>query len=334
MEFVEDDVANWYVRQSRPRLWAPGNVFADDNRAAFATLHEVLVVVSRLLAPFAPFVTDQLHRELTGESVHLASYVRDDAPAPDTELERLMASVRTLARLGRGAREEAGISVRQPLARMVCVAPGVTAQQLTPLLPILAAELNLKAIELATSGDALVTLEAKPNFRTLGKKFGSKTKLAAEAVTRFTSEHLRQFEQGKELAVTVDGETHGLDLDDLTIVHRATGSLVVQEHHGFFAAIDPTITPELRREGMARELISRVQRMRKESGLAVSDRIRLSVSADVPVLEAVAEHRVWIAEEVLATEIVIGGELHGNTLARQSVDIDGIRADLALTKDE
>jgi isoleucyl-tRNA synthetase len=217
---------------------------------------------------------------------------------------------------------------------MVCEAPGVTAAQLSPLLPILAAELNIKTIELATSGDALVTLEAKPNFRTLGKKFGSKTKLAAEAVTRFTSEHLRQFEQGKELAVTVDGETHGLDLDDLTIVHRASGSLVVQEQHGFFAAIDPTITPELRREGLARELISRVQRMRKEGGLAVSDRIRLAISSDAPVVEAVEEHRAWIAEEVLATELMIGGELHGHTLARQTVDLDGIPADLALTKDE
>jgi isoleucyl-tRNA synthetase len=333
-EFVDDDVANWYVRQSRARFWAPGNEFTDDNRAAFATLHEVLVVVSRLLAPIAPFVTDQLHRELTGESVHLAPYVRDAAPATEPELERLMASVRTLATLGRAAREQAKINVRQPLARMVCVAPGVTAEQLAPLLSILAAELNIKAIELATSGDALVTLEAKPNFRTLGKKFGSKTKLAAEAVTRFTSEHLRQFEQGRELAVTVDGETHGLDLDDLVIVHRATGSLVVQEQHGFFAAIDPTITPELRREGMARELISRVQRMRKEAGLAVSDRIRLSISSDVPVVEAVEEHRAWIAEEVLATELVIGGEPHGHTLARQTVDLDGIRADLALTKDE
>jgi isoleucyl-tRNA synthetase len=290
--------------------------------------------VSRLLAPFAPFVTDQLHRELTGESVHLASYVREDNPASDPALERVMTSVRTLAKLGRGAREEAAINVRQPLARMVCVAPGVTAEQLTPLLPVLAAELNIKAIELASSGDALVTLEAKPNFRTLGKKFGSKTKLAAEAVTRFTSEHLRQFEQGKDLAVTVDGETHGLELDDLTIIHRATGSLVVHEQHGFFAAIDPTITPALRREGTARELISRVQRMRKEAGLAVSDRIRLSVVADAPVLEAVKEHRDWIVDEVLATELLVGSELHGKSLARQSVDLDGIPADLALTKDE
>jgi isoleucyl-tRNA synthetase len=334
IEFVDDDVANWYVRQSRARFWATDGDFSEDTRAAFATLHEVLVVVARLLAPFAPFVTDWLHRELVGESVHLAPYVRGDGSAIDRELESVMSSVRTLATLGRGAREQAKLNVRQPLARMVCVAPGVSERALESLLPVLAAELNIKRIELATSGDALVTLEAKPNFRALGKKFGKKTPLAAEAVTRFTSEHLRGFEQGEELLVTVDGETHGLEPDDLTIVRRASGDLVVQEERGFFAAIDPALTPELKREGLARELISRVQRMRKDAGLAVSDRIRLAVDGDRAVVEAAEAHRVWIADEVLATEIMIGGELQGNMLARQQLDLDGIHADLALTKDD
>jgi isoleucyl-tRNA synthetase len=219
---------------------------------------------------------------------------------------------------------------------MVCVAPALGPAQLAPLLPVLASELNIKTIEVATSGDALVTLEAKPNFRALGKKFGKKTPLAAEAVARFTSAHLRQFEEGGELLVTVDGETHGLELDDLTIIRRASGDLVVQEEHGFFAAIDPVITPELRREGMARELISRVQRMRKEAGLAVSDRIRLFVSAEGAGREAVEEHRTWIADEVLANELVLGpiSERTRDILARQTVDLDGVPADLALTKDE
>ncbi|HET7188447.1 MAG TPA: isoleucine--tRNA ligase [Gemmatimonadaceae bacterium] len=335
IEFVDDDVANWYVRQSRARFWATDNVFTSDTSAAFATLHEVLVVVCRLLAPFAPFITDRIHRELTGVSVHLAPYVRPMPPATDGALERVMEAVRTLATLGRGAREQAGINVRQPLARMVCVAPGVSDAALRELLPVLAAELNIKSIELATSGDSLVTLEAKPNFRALGKKFGKKTPLAADAVASFTSEHLRRFELGDELVVTVDGETHGLELDDLTIIRRASSSLVVQEQHGFFAAIDPAITPALRGEGVAREVISRVQRMRKEAGLAVSDRIRLWIGGDALVREAAEAHRTWIADEVLATTLVVGEPQHGdNTLARQAVDLDGIRADLALTKDE
>ena len=185
VEFVDDDVANWYVRQSRKRFY---DVDTADNRAAFATLHEVLTVVCRLLAPFAPFVTDWLHRELTGESVHLASYVRAQRRASDAALESTMASVRTLATLGRAAREQAGINVRQPLARMVCVAPNASAESLAPLLPVLASELNVKRVEVATSADALVTLEAKPNFRALGKKFGKRTPLAADAVSQFTSD--------------------------------------------------------------------------------------------------------------------------------------------------
>ena len=194
----------------------------------------------------------------------------------------------------------------------------------------------MKSIELATSGDALVTLEAKPNFRALGKKFGKNTPLAAEAVSRLTSAHLRAFEQGGALAVTVEGVTHELSHDDLAIVHRASGELVVQEERGFFAAIDPTITPELKREGMARELISRVQRMRKDAGLAVSDRIRLTIAGVPQVLEAAREHREWIADEVLATHLEIGDEVQDteHMLARQPVDLDGIHADLALTKDE
>ena len=332
IEFVDDDVANWYVRQSRKRFY---DVEGADNRAAFATLHEVLVVVCRLLAPVAPFITDWLHRELTGGSVHLAEYVRASAPASDAELEGVMNAVRTLATLGRGAREQAGINVRQPLARMVCVAPAVPEGALRELLPVLAAELNIRMIELATSGDALVTLEAKPNFRALGRKFGKNTPLAAQAVASVGSEHLRLFEQGGELVVTVDGETHGLALDDLTIIRRAAGSLVVQEQHGFFAAIDPEITPALRSEGVAREIISRVQRMRKEAGLVVSDRIRLWIAGDALVHEAAGTHRAWIADEVLARSLVVGeAPAENNTLARQSVDLDGIRADLALTKDE
>ena len=333
LEFLDEDVANWYVRQSRKRFY---DVDTADNRAAFATLHEVLVVVCRLLAPFAPFVSDWLHRELTGESVHLAPYVRDGGVPADATLEAQMASIRTLATLGRAAREQAGINVRQPLSRLVCVAPKMSEASLAPLLPILASELNVKRVEVATSADALVTLEAKANYRALGKKFGKQTPLAAEAVSNFTSEHLRRFEQGEELSVTVDGDTHVITADDLTIVRRASGALVVQEEHGFFAAIDPAMTRELRQEGMARELISRVQRMRKDAGLAVSDRIRLAIGGDAELVEAATVHREWIGSEVLATDVTLGGALKGErtTLARHEVDLDGIHADLALTKDE
>ena len=331
IEFVDDDLANWYVRLSRSRFY---DVEADENRAAFATLHEVLASVCRLLAPIAPFVTDWIHRQLVGSSVHLAPFAPDERAVSvgDAGLQKGMAAIRTLSRLGRAAREEAGIKVRQPLTRLVCVAPEVDDRAMAPLVPLLEMELNVKRVDFATSADALVTLEAKPNFRSLGKKFGKKTPLAAEAIKAFTNEQLRAFEHGQPLAVTVDGETHALDQEDITIIRRASGALVVEEDAGFFAAIDPTVTPELRREGLARELVSRVQRMRKEAGLAVSDRIALAVGGTDEIRAVITAHGDWIASEVLATELVFAEGLTGRHDAAQDLDLDGVPVRVAFTR--
>jgi isoleucyl-tRNA synthetase len=331
IEYVDDDLANWYVRLSRSRFY---DVDTEDNRAAFATLYEVLVSVCRLLAPISPFVSDWIHRQLVGTSVHLAPFVieKSGASPADAGLQGAMSAVRTLARLGRAAREEAGIKVRQPLTLLVCVAPNVSESQLEPLVPLLKVELNVKQVEFATSADALVTLEAKPNFRSLGKKFGKKTPLAAEAIKAFGSDQLRLFLRGEPLVVTVDGETHALDQDDLTIIRRASGALVVEEDGGFFAAIDPTVTLELKREGLARELVSRVQRMRKEAGLAVSDRIALTVAGSEEIRAVCETHGAWIASEVLATELVFVEELTGRYDATQELDLDGAVAQLAFTR--
>jgi isoleucyl-tRNA synthetase len=332
IEFVDDDLANWYVRLNRSRFY---DTEGDDNRAAFATLYEVLVSVCRLMAPLAPFVSDWIHRELTGESVHLAPFVAPRAEPAEPTLDTAMDAIRTLARLGRAAREAAAIKVRQPLSRLVVVAPHVPDAALEPLTPLLAIELNVKDVEIARSGDALVTLEAKPNFRALGKKFGKKTPLAAQAVAAFTSDELRAFLRGEPLVVSVEGDSHELVLDDLMIVRRASGDLIVQEDGGFFAAIDPTVTPELKLEGYARELISRVQRMRKESGFAVSDRIALTVAGGSDVKAVIDTHGAWIADEVLAAElkfVVLGdSELRRDMLA---IDLDGITAQVAITRIE
>jgi len=331
MTFIDDEVANWYVRRSRDRFY---DVDGADNRAAFATLHEVLTVSCRLLAPIAPFLTDWMHRQLTGESVHLAPFVRSESLARDPALEAAMAAVRQLATLGRAAREEAKIKVRQPLSRAVCVARGIDTALLEELRPLLEGELNVKKVEFAQSGDALVTLKAKPNFRALGKKFGKKTPLAAAAIAAFTSDELRDFENGKPLAVTVDGETHLLSPEDLEIHKSASGDLLVQEAAGFVTAIDPTVTEELRLEGLARELISRVQRMRKEGGLAVSDRIRLAITGDPDVRAAVSKHRTWITGEVLATELIDDPGTFPDWKIQQAVDLDGVTARIALTRME
>jgi isoleucyl-tRNA synthetase len=306
-----------------------------DNRAAFATLHEVLMVTCRLLAPIAPFLPDWLHRELTGgESVHLAPFVRAVRMPRDPALEGAMDGVRELARLGRAAREETKIKVRQPLLRAVCVAPAIDQALLRRLVPLLEAELNVKQVDFAQSGDALVTLRAKPNFRALGKKWGKKTPLAAAAIGAFTPDELRRFEAGEPLAVTVDGETHLLAPEDLEIHKSASGDMLVQEKAGFVTAIDPSVTEDLRLEGLARELISRVQRMRKEAGLAVSDRIRVALYGGSEVIKAVSKHGGWIASEVLATDVLDSPDSFQQPFPTQHVDLDGVTASIALTRTE
>jgi isoleucyl-tRNA synthetase len=331
MEFFMGDVSNWYVRLNRHRFYDTDTA---DNRAAFATLHEVLTVTCRLLAPFAPFVSDWIHMELTGESVHVARYVRTEPTRIDAALERAMSDVRALATLGRAAREEAGIKVRQPLASLLCVLSGHNAEDVTrSLVPLLASELNVKRIDFASSADDFVTLEAKPNFRTLGKKFGKDTPAAAALIAALGSDVLMTFERGDVVTVTTDTQSHALDAEDVTIVRRASGDLVVKYADGYVAAIDPVVTPELRREGVARELVNRVQRLRKELDFAVSDRIVLTVAGGTELTEAVAAHRDWISAEVLAPELHSVPLLDGTHPAHH-LDLDGIAADVSLTRIE
>ncbi|HET7552385.1 MAG TPA: isoleucine--tRNA ligase [Gemmatimonadaceae bacterium] len=336
MDFLVDDVSNWYVRLNRPRFY---DVDGADNRAAFATLHEVLVAVCRMLAPFAPFITDWIHRELTGTSVHLAPFATPAAAGgaagrvlPDPELERAMSDLRRLATLARAAREVAGVNVRQPLSRLVCVVPNYKAGMFDVLEPLLRSEINVKALEFASSGDSLLRLEAKPNFRSLGRRFGKRTPLAAAAVSALSNEALAAHEKGEPLVIGLDGESHELSEEDFEIVRRAAGELTVQEEGGYVAAIDPTVTPELRREGIARELVNRIQRLRKEARFAVSDRIRLQITGGTEIEQAAEGYKEYIAGEVLASEVMTGGQVPGNPDAVQTVGIMDETVSIALTR--
>lgn len=338
MQFMDDDVSKWYVRQSRARFY---EIDSADNRAAFATLHEVLAVTCRLLAPFAPFITDAVHRALTGTSVHLASYTRPNPTPIDETLESAMDDIRTLAGLARAARDVADVNVRQPLPSVQCVVPGNPGPA-SELGALLASEINVKLVEFVSSTDALVSLEVKGNFRTLGKKFGKETPLVAAAVPVMPIELIRKLAGGESVTIEVEGIPRLIAPDDVAIIRRASGAAVIQESGGYGVALDPTITPELRAEGLAREVISRVQRLRKEAQLDVSDRIAVAIAGDEELEGAVATHRGRIADEVLAVRLVLGTEAgspfhadgNGSTwTATQVVDVDGRSIRLALTKE-
>ena len=307
-QFVDEDLSNWYVRRSRPRYW--GKTGAADADAAFRTLHLALRTVSLLIAPVAPFTADWLHRALTGgESVHLSILPEADEGCLDDGLEREMDAVRQLVTLGRAAREQAGVRVRQPLRTLHAAVPGVALR--APVLAVLREELNVKQIVFVRDVGDLVGLEARPNFRTLGPRFRRHSNAAAAAIRALGQPALRAWRGGEAVSITVDGGEHPLGPDDLEVAEVARGDLVVRSANGFTAAIAPGLDDELRAEGLARELVNRVQRLRRDSGLEVTDRIRLAISGPEGVRAAAARHRSFIAGETLAVDLVIAEEADG-----------------------
>jgi isoleucyl-tRNA synthetase len=327
-QFVVEDLSNWWVRLSRSRFWAPG---ARAEPAALATLHESLVVTARLLAPAAPFLTDWVHRALTGSSVHLARFPTTPE-AGERPLERAMDVVRRLASLARSAREEARLRVRQPLGRMLAAIPAVVDRALFyELVPLLMAEVNVKRVELVTSGTDLVSLEAVPTFRALGKRFGPATPEAAAAIRALPSAEVVRYEAGERVEIVVGGRRVALEPGDLTVHRRARGDVVVESDGEVVAAIDPALTDELRREGLAREVVSRVQRLRRDAGYRVTDRIELWLDGDEVVREAAARHADYIAGETLAESLLLEGAAPAADLVRE-VDLDGLRATIAVRR--
>jgi isoleucyl-tRNA synthetase len=330
-DFVTDDLSNWYVRRSRDRFW--GTAESADARAAFATLNGALVVVARLMAPVAPFFADWLHRALTGESVHLADFPAARESARDEALERGMEAVRTLATLGRAAREEVGIKVRQPLGTLYAVVPDGYAVG-GDLLDIARDELNVKSVDFMDRAEELVTFSARPSFKALGARHGKQTPRVANAIRELPSDALAALRRGEPLSVQVDGESVPVGPDDLEIVQTARGDLQVQAEGGFTAALDPTITPELREEGLARELVNRVQRLRKDAGLEVADRIRLGVAGGDELRAALARWSEFVAGETLTTELRVHADGLGadGWAAVREVDLDGVPATIGVAR--
>jgi isoleucyl-tRNA synthetase len=330
-DFVNEDLSNWFVRRSRPRFW--GNTDRDDARAAFRTLWEALVAVSRLLGPVTPFVSDWLHRGLTeGESVHLAPFPIADEALIDPELEGEMEAVRRLVSLGRAAREEVRIRVRQPLRAIHAVVPGGRRPR-PEVLEALLDELNVKGITFLGTADELVRLVGRPNFRTLGPRFQKRSEAAASAIRALTHPELTRFRDGETVSIRVEGEEVPLESEWLDVVEEAAGDLVVKAEDGYTAALDPTLDDELRREGLARELVNRIQRLRKDSGLEVTDRIRLGVDGPEEVRSALEGYRDFIAGETLALEV--DGDSGGDREGWDAVlddEIDGFSVRLALSR--
>jgi len=324
IDFVVDDLSKWYVRLNRPRFWAPDRA-ADP--AALATMYEALLTATRLLAPAAPFIADWLHRALTGASVHLERFPQDLGRREPALLEA-MAAVRRLASLARAARESRNLRVRQPLARMQLAVPAaVRGPLLADLLDILVAEVNVKAYQVVESDDELVTLHGKANFRSLGKRYGKATPRAAEAVAKLSAAQLHALERGESVK---SGEWEFFP-EDVTVTRAVASEWIVQADGPYVVALDPVLTPDLEQEGLAREVVNRVQRLRKEADYEYTTRIELSVSGAPEVIGAVEAFQGYVTGETLARRIVLGAALDGAELTRD-VDIEGRAVTLALRR--
>jgi len=320
-----DDLSNWYVRRSRARFWKSGDP------AAHATLHECLRTTALLLAPLCPFVADEIWSNLGGtdESVHLADWPDVDAAAIDRALERDVEAARQVVTLGRAARTDAKLRVRQPLARALVLLPGGT-QLPTELLDEVAEELNVKRIEPVVDLGGLLDHRVTPSFRRLGPRLGPlmpKVKTALEGLDGGVVS--RSLERDGAYRLEVDGHTVELGPDDVEVRAVAHEELALVEEAGYAVALDTNLDPALRLEGVARELVRAINDLRKERDLRLSDRIRVVVAADGIVGEAARHHGGWIAGEVLATSWTVLARSDAPDGASQ-LHLDGELVEVAL----
>ncbi|MBA2445771.1 MAG: isoleucine--tRNA ligase [Nocardioidaceae bacterium] len=298
-----DDLSNWYVRRSRRRFW-------DGDPAALATLHECLYVVTLLMAPITPFVTERVWQDVfratsteLPESVHLARWPRIDGSLVDEELDLQVRLARRLVELGRSARAEAKVRTRQPLQRAL-IGSAAFERLSDELLAEVAGELNVQRVESFASAGDLVEHTVKANFRTLGKRFGKETPAVASVIAAADATRVAD-DLATQGATTVSFEGRPIQLspDEVIVAERPAQGWSVINEHGETVALDLEMTPELRRAGLAREVIRLVQDARKSSGFDVSDRIRLTWSAESETAAAIREHADMIAGEVLAVRL-------------------------------
>jgi isoleucyl-tRNA synthetase len=324
-----DDLSNWYVRRSRRRFW-------DGNPAAFATLRECLLTVSKLLAPFCPFVADEIYDNLDGTlaSVHLCDFPLDDAlPARDEPLEEAMAIARETVRLGLGARAQAKIKIRQPLAEAVVVADGRERASIERLVEIVREELNVRRVRFVEAAEELGEYEVKANYRTLGPLFGKNMPLAADALAALDPARVAVAVRGGEpVGISVGDREHTLTEQDVILTMKAPLGYSVERDGAHAVALDLTIDDSLLREGRSREIVHAVQNARKSAGLEVEDRIELALLGDPSLIEAAREHQSYVAGETLATQLQLGDNNPSAMDYREQTQIEGLPLEIGLNR--
>ena len=298
-DFVVNNLSNWYVRLNRSRFW-------DGDLAANQTLYQSLKTVTMLMAPIAPFYADMLYRDLTGSdtSVHLAAYPKADEAAIDSKLEKRMAIAQQITSMVLSLRRKKNLKVKQPLtAIMIPVLDEAQKQDIEAVADLIMSEVNVKGINYVGGDAGILVKRIKPDFKKLGPKFGKNMKAAAQALTSLEQSQIAQFEKDGKIALTLNGEEAVVQLADVEVISEDIPGWLVANDGNITVALDITITDDLRKEGIARELVNRIQNVRKSKDFNITDRIVVKITPDEHVNDAVAQFKDYIAKQVLAVAI-------------------------------
>ncbi len=314
-EFVQENLSNWYVRLSRRRFWKGD--YQKDKISAYQTLYTCLVAVSKLSAPVAPFYMDRLFKDLTKttgtetfESVHLANFPVFDAAMVDNALEGKMKKAQTIASLVLSIRQKEKIKVRQPLQKiMIPVLNAEGKREIEAVAELIKSEVNVKEIELLDDASGILVKQIKPNFKTLGPKYGQEMKAIAAAIAKLDQEDIQKIEQLGEITLEIQNKTINLQLQDVDILSQDIAGWQVASSGPLTVALDITINDDLKKEGIARELVNRIQNLRKDSGFDVTDKIDIKILKDGLVEIAIASNLNYIKAETLTAELVFEEKL-------------------------
>jgi isoleucyl-tRNA synthetase len=333
-EFVQENLSNWYVRLSRRRFWKQS--MGEDKLSAYQTLFTALVTVAKISAPVAPFFMDWLYKNLvtpTGyesfESVHLSDFPQADLALIDTELENRMRKAQTITSLVLSLRQKEKIKVRQPLQKiMIPVLDEKQKQEILSVAHLIKSEVNVKEIDLIDENSGILVKQIKPDFKKLGPLFGKEMKAVAQAITNFDQEKISKIEKEGKIAIDVNNKSITLSLDEVTISSQDIEGWLVASQNGLTVALDITITPELKNEGIARELVNRIQNLRKELGFEVTDKIEITLQEDQKLIKAVSDNETYIKRETLTEKLVFSPEVINGT----KLDFDEIETKIFIKK--
>ena len=333
-DFVQENLSNWYVRLCRRRFWK--GEYGPDKIAAYQTLYECLLVVSKLSAPIAPFFMDRLYLDLASvcdpnvkESVHLAQFPEANSAVIDTHLERKMQLAQNICSLVLSIRQKEKLKVRQPLQKiMVPVSATVKSTDLKAVSSLILSEVNVKELEILEDSSDILVKQIKPNFKTLGPKFGPKMKAVAAAIQSLTSKDINQIEQNGTIELQIDGNKIALELSDVEISSQDIEGWLVASSGPLTVALDATLSPALKSEGIARELVNRIQNLRKDSGFEVTDKIVIKFLKDPFIDSALLDNLEYIKTETLATEILVETTLKEGL----PIEFDEVRSVLFIEK--